>query len=361
MLVVRNAVPADLEAILALACGIGPGMTTLKADRAALERRLAVVADSFAGRASRGASDYLFVLEDTGNGRLCGVSAIKGAVGLDQPFYSYRIGTSVHAYPPMGLVNRVQALYLSHDMSGAAELCSLYLHPDYRRGSNGRLLSKSRLLFIAQFPQLFPEKIFAEMRGYQTDDGGSPFWESLGRHFFQMDFQQADDLCGQGDRLFIEQLVPRLPLYTHMLGADACAVIGRTHSETVPARRLLEQEGLGFDGHIDIFDAGPLLQARVRDLRAVRESVLLRLEPGAAGPGVAALVANTDVQDFRVAAVGVEFANGVAAVSGDAAHALRCRSGYAVRVYPAPADTGINVRGGHLNAPAAPAGTGSLR
>lgn len=333
MLVVRNAVQSDLDAILALAREIGPGMTTLKPDRDALARRLAIVAASFSGQASPGDSDYLFVLEDTSNGRVCGVSAIKGAVGLDEPFYSYRIGTSVHANPQTRLVNRVQALYLSHDMSGAAELCSLYLHPDYRRGWNGKLLSKSRLLFIAQFPQLFPEKIFAEMRGYLNPDGSSPFWESLGRHFFQMDFQDADDLCGKGDRLFIEQLMPRLPLYTQLLGADACAVIGRTHIDTIPARRLLEQEGLGFDGYIDIFDAGPVLQARVRDLRAVRESELMSLESVPVQGGAMALVANTGMQDFRVAALNVQLRPGVAGVPQEAVAALRYEQGGTARVY----------------------------
>ena len=30
------------------------------------------------------------------------------------------------------------------DMTGSTELCSLFLHPDYRSGNNGKLLSKSR-------------------------------------------------------------------------------------------------------------------------------------------------------------------------------------------------------------------------
>lgn len=313
MPVVRNARPSDLDAILELARTSGPGMTTLKADRGALAQRLAVVADSFAGAIDLAAADYLFVLEDEANGRVCGVSAIKASVGLDTPFYSYRIGTSVHAHPQKGLVNAVQALYLSHDLAGAAELCSLYLHPDYRQGMNGKLLSKSRLLFIAQFPHLFPDKIFAEMRGYQDERGESPFWESIGRHFFRMDFQQADDLCGSGERLFIEQLMPRLPLYTQLLGDDARAAIGRTHTDTAPARRLLEQEGLLFDGYIDIFDGGPVLQARVKELRVMRESAVMPVIAGDDGGGEMALLAGGSQQGFRaVAGRAVACAEGIA-------------------------------------------------
>lgn len=237
MLVLRNALETDLDAVFELAKGVGPGMTTLKAERGALRERLAVAAASFSGELAPADADYVFVLEDLAAGWVCGVSAIKAAVGVREPFYNYRISTSVHASPTTGLVNRVQSLHLSHDLSGASELCSLYLHPDYRSGSNGRLLSKGRLLFMAQFPSLFGSKVFAEMRGFQDGQGRSPFWEAVGRPFFHMDFHEADDLCGKGDRLFIEHLVPRLPLYTHLLGLDACAAIGKTHADTAPARR----------------------------------------------------------------------------------------------------------------------------
>jgi arginine N-succinyltransferase len=32
------------------------------------------------------------------------------------------------------------------------------------------------------------------MRGISDEQGHSPFWESLGRHFFKMEFSQADYL-----------------------------------------------------------------------------------------------------------------------------------------------------------------------
>jgi arginine N-succinyltransferase len=314
MLAVRNACEADLDAVLELAAGAGPGMTTLKPDRGALAARLALAAASFAGEVPPQDAGYLFVLEDLGRRRICGVSAIKAAVGLKEPFYNYRLGTSVHTSPATGLVNRVRSLHLSHDLCGASELCSLYLHPDYRGGSNGRLLSKSRFLFLAQFPELFAPRVFAEMRGFQDEHGQSPFWESVGRPFFRMDFDAADDLCGKGERQFIEQLVPRLPLYTHLLGDAARAAIGRTHADTVPARRLLEQEGLHFDGYIDIFDGGPVLEAKLPALRAVRDSRLHVAGSGAPAAALAGsptgqtrcLVATTRRERFRVVVADLE-------------------------------------------------------
>jgi arginine N-succinyltransferase len=332
MLVLRNASENDLDGVLELASGAGAGMTTLKPDRVALHARLAVAAASFAGDIALSDADYLFVLEDLANGRLCGVSAIKGAVGVTEPFYNYRISTSVHASAHAGLVNRFQSLHLTHDLSGASELCSLYLHPDYRNGCNGKLLSKARFLFVAQFPGLFSHTIFAEMRGYQDEKGRSPFWEGVGRPFFQMDFHEADDLCGKGDRLFIEQLVPRLPLYTHLLGEEARAAIGKTHAHTAPARRLLEQEGLHFDGYIDIFDGGPVMQAKLPDLRAVRESRLQVVGPGGTDATAPSLVATTQQHHFRVIAAEAGTRAGFARLAPDALSALACEKGALVRI-----------------------------
>lgn len=85
MLVLRNALETDLDAVFELAKGVGPGMTTLKAERGALRERLAVAAASFSGELAPADADYVFVLEDLAAGRVCGVSAIKAAVGVRSP------------------------------------------------------------------------------------------------------------------------------------------------------------------------------------------------------------------------------------------------------------------------------------
>jgi arginine N-succinyltransferase len=173
--------------------------------------------------------------------------------------------------------------------------------PRIPHGHNGKWLSKSRFLFIAQFQQLFTEKIIAEMRGYQLDDGTSPFYEGLGRHFFKMDFNHVDGLTAMGKKSFIAELMPRQPLYVDYLPEDAQDVIGQVHRSTLPARKLLEQEGMHYEGYVDIFDAGPVLQGRVSELRAVRDSVLTVADEGRAGRRVRiTLVSNTKLDDFRM-------------------------------------------------------------
>jgi arginine N-succinyltransferase len=336
MLVVRAIRERDLDGLLALAALVGGGMTTLKADRRMLGQRIEIACASFAETIAPTQRDYLFVMEDTETSRLVGVCAIKSAVGLDEPFYNYRIGTLVHSSRELNVYSRMETLYLSNDLTDSAELCSLFLHPDYRSGSNGKLLSKSRFLFIAQFPHLFSQKLIAELRGYLRPDGSSPFWDSLGQHFFKMDFERADELTSLGKKSFIAELMPRHPLYVAYLAGEAQEAIGRVHVDTAPARRLLEQEGMYYEGYVDIFDAGPVLQARVSELRALRESVLAMVEPAADRTASDAsapplLVANTVMRDFRVIAAHVSPGRGRIALSDGDRSLLACDVGDPVR------------------------------
>ena len=333
----------DLDGLLDLALQVGDGMTTLKPDRVMLGRRVEVACASFAATIPSAQRDYVFVMEDVSSGRLVGVCAIKSAVGLEEPFYNYRIGTLVHSSTELNVFSRMDTLYLSNDLTGCAELCSLFLHPDYRCGSNGKLLSKSRFLFIAQFPHLFSAKLIAEMRGFQRADGTSPFWDHLGQHFFKMDFERADSISGLGKKSFIAELMPRHPLYVAYLPEVAQEVIGVVHHDTAPARRLLEQEGMYYEGYVDIFDAGPVLQARVSELRAMRESKLLAVavadadaipDPSSAVETTNAaplLIVSTVMQDFRVIAATAALGQGGVALSAQQRQLLACQPGDVVR------------------------------
>jgi arginine N-succinyltransferase len=339
-LVVRAIEQRDLDALLALAQQVDGGMTTLRPDRATLAARLEIACASFAESIAPTQRDYMFVMEDPARRRLAGVCAIKAAVGLEESFYNYRIGTLVHSSKELDVYSRMETLYLTNDLTGSAELCSLFLHPDYRHGDNGKLLSKSRLLFIAQYPHLFPDRLIAELRGFQRADGISPFWESLGRHFFKMGFDRADDLSSLGKKSFIAELMPSYPLYVALLPQDAQDVIGKVHEATAPARRMLEQEGMHFEGYVDIFDAGPVLQARIRELRAVRDSILSDVgaeadadERGAGGASSCSvmLVSNTVLARFRVVASVCAAPQNRLSLSPAAMRLLECAPGDAVR------------------------------
>src|SRR4029450_3182389 len=142
-----------------------------------IERALA----SFAGAADRADACYGFVLADSVNGRVVGISGIGAGGGGREPWYNYRVGTLVHASRALGVYTAAPTLFLANDHTGHSELCSLFLDQAYRRGENGARLAKSRLLFIAEFAERFAPKVIAELRGRLEPDGRSPFWEGLGR------------------------------------------------------------------------------------------------------------------------------------------------------------------------------------
>lgn len=52
---------------------------------------------------------------------------------------------------------------------------------------------------MAAFRERFNEKVVAEMRGVIDEQGYSPFWESLGKRFFAMEFSRATT-CAAPDR-----------------------------------------------------------------------------------------------------------------------------------------------------------------
>jgi arginine N-succinyltransferase len=332
---VRPIARGDLAALVELARGAGIGVTTLPPDETRLARRIDVSVDAFAGRLERARASYLFVLEDPGTGRLAGTSGVAAAVGLDEPWYNYRVGTLVTTSREIGVHRQMQTLFLTNDLTGASELCSLFLHPDYRRDAHGALLSKARFLYLAEFPERFTAKVVAELRGVADPEGRSPFWDSLGRHFFDMEFSRADYLSGVGNKSFIAELMPQHPVYTSLLSEAARAAIGEVHEQTRPARALLEAEGFSYQGYVDIFDAGPAVECPLAAIRAVRESV--RCEAAAGGPaeGALHLVSNRREQDFRVlAAPGSVDAEGRFALCDADLEALAIAPGAGVRVVP---------------------------
>src|SRR5258706_3126339 len=243
MFYVRPIARDDLPALLALSERTGTGLTTLPANAERLGVRIGRALASVVGAAEKCDECFVFVLVDGANDHVVGISAIEAAVGLAEPWYNYHVGTQVHASRELDLYTASPTLFLTNDHTGHSELCSLFLDSRHRRAKNGPLLAKARLLFIAEFAELFAPKVIAELRGKLDADGRSPFWEGLGRHFFAMEYSRADYLTGIGQKAFIATPMPRHPVYTTLLPGAARAVIGEVHADTLPARTMLEAEG----------------------------------------------------------------------------------------------------------------------
>ncbi|MCA6221753.1 arginine N-succinyltransferase [Photorhabdus sp. UCH-936] len=302
MMLFRAVQHSDLNGVQSLSQHAGIGLTSFPNNLEQLRSRIARSVDTFEGKLARAQQGFLFVLEDTSVNRVAGVSAIEVAVGLEEPFYNFRVQKTIRSSRELGIYKSIEALTLEQDQTGNSELCTLFLDPEYQKGRNGIFLSKARFLFIAAFRDIFSKIIFAEMRGVADEQGNSPFWNSLGQHFFGIPFSEADYLTGIGSKTFIAELMPLHPIYISLLSAEAQKVIGQVHEKTVPARAILEKEGLTYQGHIDIFDGGALLQAEINRIRAVKESRLVpisKVESVTRDDGVPCIVANQHFNEFR--------------------------------------------------------------
>jgi arginine N-succinyltransferase len=311
VLVVRPVRADDLSALLDLAGLTSFGLTTLPKDADFLRGR---IRDSEEGlgrldaerpgdqggpaRMPRGES-YLFVMEETSTGRVVGTSGIVSKVGGFEPFYAYRIETSIHESAMLGVRKEIQTLHLVKEHDGPCEIGSMFLHPNARGAGVGRTLSLARFLFIAEHPSSFDATVIAEMRGVIDDRGHSDFWDAVGKHFFEIDLPKADYLSILNKR-FIADLMPQHPIYIPLLPMAAQLVIGRVHPQTAPALNILEGEGFTFTGMVDIFESGPIVSCRRDDLRLVKSSRRASIAAIADLPGLPAdFIAGTSGSGFR--------------------------------------------------------------
>ncbi|WP_148864142.1 arginine N-succinyltransferase [Marinobacter fonticola] len=349
MLLIRPINQGDLEDLHKMAEGAGKGLTSLPPNRDLLARKIARSEDTFGERCEPEAGMYLFALEDTAQGKCVGISGIEARVGLDEVWYNYRLSTTVNASRELGVHVRTPTLHLTNDMTDTSEICSLLLSKTHRQGGNGLLLSRCRFLFMADFRNLFSEKVFAEMRGYSDENGRSPLWDALGRRFFDMDFSEADFLSGMGNKSFIAELMPKYPIYLPLLPQSAREVVSQVHENTKPALRMLQAEGFNFNGLVDIFDAGPVVEAFIHNVRTVRESikrhVLVTRQPVELDVPAEqrVMVSNRSFRDFRVTTLPMKCIKpDTVSMPAEVAEALQVSSGDMVRL--SPLKDGANVR-----------------
>ncbi len=312
MMCIRPARPEDISDLYQLAKHAGQGLTTLPQNKQMLEKRITQSGHAFS-QASLNCdqeASYLMVLEDIAKKKVVGTSGVFVGVGLSKAFYTYRILTLTQMSSELGKRVRSEVLTLSNDFTGATEIGTLFLDPEYRCHGNGALLSRCRYLLMAAFKERFSELVMAEMRGWLDAQGHSPFWEALGRHFFQLPFSEADYISGIGNNQFIADLMPHYPIYIQLLPDTAQRVIGETHDQTRPALAMLQKEGFRFAKAVDIFDAGPVLDVPLQDIQTVKASQKAYVTQIVAEDPISEqsfLVANTKCHHFRVLRTSLAF------------------------------------------------------
>jgi arginine N-succinyltransferase len=335
MLVMRPAQMADLAEVQRLAADSPVGVTSLPDDSDRLREKIAASEASFAAEVSfNGEESYFFVLEDSESGRLVGCSGIIASAGYSEPFYSFRNETFVHNSRELKIHNKIHVLSLCHDLTGNSLLTSFYVDRALVNTAWSELNSRARLLFLANHPERFADALVVEIVGYSDEAGDSPFWDAVGRNFFDMNYTEAERLCGLKSRTFLAELMPHYPIYVPLLPDEAQEAMGQVHPRGQISFDILMREGFETDHYIDIFDGGPTLHARTSGIRSIAQSRVAPVRIGDPGQGGRPyLVSNGQLQDFRAIVAELDWVPGKpVTLSVAAAEALGVGEGVSVRL-----------------------------
>lgn len=305
MYVVRPVELADIPALEALAAGAMPGVHTLPKTREKIELAVERSLASFAAHVDMPSEEsYMFALESSGEG-IVGTASIFATAGTNGTYFAFRNDVVQQVSRDLNISHPVHALSLCSELTGFSQLSSFFVKNLSQAGPEAALLSRARLLFATVAPRRFSDRFFVSLAGISNDKGQSPFWDALGRKFFQMDFFDAERAIeGARNRTLIVELMPHYPVYVPLLPGDAQAAMGQIHPEGEFPFKVLTEEGFQADEYIDIFDGGPILSAHRHGLRSVSNA--LPRTVGAAGAPANAqkhdyLVVPAREQDFRAA------------------------------------------------------------
>lgn len=335
----RPASQSDHAAILSLAKQAGFGMTSLPPDEAVLREKIEASVASFAGKYEKpGQESFLFVLEDGDHaGHIAGTCGIKARIGLTQPFYSYKLATITQVSTQLDIFSQQTMLQVSNDLTGSTEIGSLFLEPSYRRDRIGKMLSLSRFLFMGAFANHFSDQVIAEMRGVHDLDGNAPFYNALPKKFFKMSFTKADYVNATQGNQFINDLMPKYPIYLNLLPKAARDVVGQANAASEPAKLMLERQGFKYTGYIDIFDGGPTLCAERNAIDVVKNHKQRTISSiGDLPEGTPKyMVMNNRFAEYRCALGRVQFGEGDAInITPRLAARLGVKVGDVIRCYP---------------------------
>jgi arginine N-succinyltransferase len=218
--------------------------------------------------------NYIFVLENLETKNIEGCSAISATTEItDIVSHCYKIEISLHPHRIFDYIPAEQKMLFPHVISkNASEIGSLFLRKQSRKEGLGRLLSLGRFLFIASHPNYFQDEIIAEMRGVIDPSGKSPFWEGIGRHFCNVDFETISRLCEENPSIG-KDIQPQHPIYLNLLPQEVQDVIGKTHTNALPALNMLIEQGFAPFNAIDILDGGPKVSAPTKTIKTIQETV----------------------------------------------------------------------------------------
>jgi arginine N-succinyltransferase len=283
MFLLREVYPDDLDGLHAVAAHLNS--VNLPNDPEVLRELVALSKKSFAGQLDVFKRQYIFALFDTGDGgaaRLIGTSMIHAQHGTRRaPHIFFDVLTDERYSETLDrhFVHRV--LRIGYNYNGPTEIGGLVLLPEFRRHevALGRWLSYVRFLYVALHRAAFRDEILSELMPPLESDGTSLLWESLGRQFTGMTYQEADRIS-QTNKEFIRTLFPSEPIYVSLLPKRVQEMIGQVGPETRGVEKMLRRIGFEYAERIDPFDGGPHFSAKTDDITLVQDCRRARLAAG---------------------------------------------------------------------------------
>lgn len=270
MYVIREAFPEDLGQIHEVAKHLDT--VNLPNDRGVLEKIIALSCLSFSGAVEVFEREYLFVLQDMEQKKIIGTCMIHAQHGTRKaPHIFFEVVEEERYSETLDRYFVHRCLHIGYNYNGPTEIGGLILLPAYRGRpeSLGKVLSYVRFLYLALHRDRFRDEVLSELLPPLEPDGTSLLWESLGRHFTGLSYQEADRLS-KNNKEFIRTLFPQVPLYACLLPKNVQAAIGVVGPQTRGVEKMLRQIGFSHQQRIDPFDGGPHFGARTEDVTLVK-------------------------------------------------------------------------------------------
>lgn len=329
-LLVRTIKKDDFNAILKIAKEVGGGFTSLPNDVSVIRQKIKTAELSFKEQLPFEDRFFFFVLEDVASKIVIGTAAIQASRAKPSVFYIYEFEDSNKKH---GVLN------LKQKYNETSVFCTLYAAPNIHQKHSGRgkFISRSRCLFIAEFPNLFFDRFIAEMRAVLDENNESPFWNEIGRKAVGISYSAVNmKVEEQG----YQSIVPQMPkqIDINILPNEVQQVLGKVNPKTEAALHILDQEGFLKQNDLDILDAGPIVTAekeKLRSLKASRKLKIFKVEENMnTQGGQLMMIANTSLQDFKVSLGFVEFQDENLIIEKKIAELINCKVGDFIRFAP---------------------------
>jgi len=343
MFFIRQAQLEDAPTLLKLAKMVH--FINLPADMDIIQAKIRRSRLSFAGEeSSERDREFMFVLEDTETGNVIGTSSVIACVSWPgKPHVYFQTRKREHYSEDLQTGAVHVTLQLETDETGPSEIGGLILGPSYRghKDKLGSFLSLIRFHFIGLNRERFSERMIAEMMAPLTPDSRNTLWEYLGRRFINLSYAEADMFC-QHSKEFMTSLLPRCEIYVSLLPPEARNLIGKVGKETEPAKAMLESMGFKYIGHIDPFDGGPYLEARLSEIPLVVNTRRAKLRVASTSEGLAdlSLVSTMGDSGFRAVRAPARMEGDFVTIAREHAAILEAGEGDEVGVTILPARSG---------------------